>query len=227
MADVRFLLDGASADDGYFLPDFGFFATATLARLTVKLFCSLAVPKTKRTDHKRTRSNQYIELRMNDTPRNTPTRPLGSIHDFDFLAGQWKVSHRRLKQRWVGSDDWDLFEGEATCWSTLGGMGSIEELRVPARGFSGMGIRLFDVEKQQWSDYWVSSRNGVLTPPSVGRFENGAGTFISEDLDGDIPIISRGVWDRITPTSARWHQAFSRDGGKTWEHNWFMDWQRV
>ncbi len=47
------------------------------------------------------------------------------------------------------------------------------------------------------------------------------------DSDGDIPVHSRGVWDRITPTSCRWHQAYSRDGVKTWEDNWFMDWNRV
>ena len=37
----------------------------------------------------------------------------------------------------------------------------------------------------------------------------------------------RGVWDRITPTSCRWHQSTSKDGGKTWDYNWYMDWTRV
>ena len=154
-------------------------------------------------------------------------RQQSGIGDFDFLAGHWKISHRRLKQRWVGSDNWDVFEGEATCWSALGGMASIEELRVPARGFSGMGIRLFDLGKRAWADHWVSSRDGVLNSPMYGAFEDGVGTFIADEHDGDLPIKSRGVWDRITLASARWHQSFSRDGGRTWEHNWFMDWVRT
>lgn len=152
----------------------------------------------------------------------------GKSGDFNFLAGNWKVSHRRLKQRWVGSKDWDVFEGEATCVTLLAGAASVEELRVPARGFSGLGIRLLDLERKLWADYWVSSRDGVLTPPPMwGAFENGVGTFIADDRDGDIPIKAKGVWDRITPQSCRWYQAASRDGGKTWEENWFMDWVRV
>jgi hypothetical protein len=152
----------------------------------------------------------------------TPGKP----GDFEFLAGSWSISHRRLKA--PGGKDWDEFKGEATCWSILGGVGSIEELRIPARSFSGMGLRLLDVDNRLWSDFWVNGRSGVLTTPgATGVFENGVGTFLADDVDGDHPITVRGVWDRITPTSCRWHQAISRDGGKTWEGNWFMDWVRV
>jgi hypothetical protein len=153
-----------------------------------------------------------------------PIKPLGKIGDFNFLAGNWKIAHRRLKS----PNTWDVFEGEATCWTILGGVGSIEELRIPARDFAGSGIRLLDIEKRIWADYWVNARSGVLTPPGMpGVFENGVGTFLADDMDGDRPIKVRGVWDRITPTSCRWHQAVSRDGGKTWEENWFMDWVRA
>ncbi|MFN7966214.1 MAG: hypothetical protein U0V87_11060 [Acidobacteriota bacterium] len=156
------------------------------------------------------------------TVGKTPGKP----GDFNFLAGSWKISHRQLKK--PGTDEWDLFQGEATCWTILGGVGSIEELRIPARNFSGLGLRLLDVDNKVWYDYWVNARSGVLTPPGMpGSFENGAGIFIADDVDGDTPIKVRGVWDRITPTSCRWHQAISRDGGKSWEENWFMDWTRV
>jgi hypothetical protein len=159
-------------------------------------------------------------------PPAAPTaKPLGKPGDFDFLAGRWRISHRRLKGE---GQDWDRFEGEATCWTILGGVGSIEELRIPARGFSGMGLRLLDVENRVWADYWVNGRSGVLTPPgALGVFENGVGTFLADDLDGEAPIKVRGVWDRITPRSCRWHQAISRDGGTTWQENWFMDWVRA
>jgi hypothetical protein len=62
----------------------------------------------------------------------------------------------------------------------------------------------------------------------TGVFEGGVGNFIAaHDRGGDIPIHSRGVWDRITPASCRWHQAFSRDGARAWEDNWLMDRTRV
>lgn len=155
--------------------------------------------------------------------------PTGRAGDFDFLAGSWTIKNRRLTTRWVGSDDWELFDGDATCWTVLGGLGSIEELRIPAGQPRGLGIRLLDTDKGLWSDHWVGSGQGVIVPsPMWGEFNNGVGTFIAtDDRDGDIAIHSRGVWDRITATSCRWHQAFSRDGGATWEDNWFMDWTRT
>lgn len=157
-------------------------------------------------------------------PAAAATPPAGKAGDFDFLAGEWRIQHRRLKS----ADEWDEFVGEATCFSILGGVGSVEELRIPARNFSGMGLRLLDVGTKVWNDFWVNAAGGVLTTPGqTGYFEDGVGTFSADDVDGDQPIKVRGVWDRITPSSCRWQQAVSRDGGKTWEINWSMDWQRA
>lgn len=148
----------------------------------------------------------------------------GKVGDFNFLAGEWRINHRRLKS----PGEWDEFKGEATCWTVLGGVASIEELRIPARNFSGMGIRLLDVEKKVWADFWINSKSGVLTPPGLaGVFENGEGIFDADDTDDGKPIKVRGIWDRITAKSCRWRQGVSRDGGKTWEYSWFMDWTKV
>lgn len=150
----------------------------------------------------------------------------GKPGEFDFLSGEWKISHRRIDK--PGSREWSVFEGEATCWSILGGIGSIEELRIPVRNFSGMGLRLLDVEKKEWSDFWVNAKSGVLVPPAVtGGFENGVGLFISDETDGGQAIKVRGMWDNITAKTCRWQQAVSRDGGQSWEDNWIMDWKRV
>ncbi len=150
--------------------------------------------------------------------------PDGKPGDFDFLAGNWSIKHRRLK----APGDWDLFDGEATCWTILGGVGSVEELRIPARSFAGMGLRLLDVGNKIWSDFWVNAKSGVLTTPGLtGAFQDGAGVFVADDVDGDRPIKVRSVWDRITPKSCRWHQAVSYDAGKTWAENWNMDWTRI
>lgn len=143
--------------------------------------------------------------------------------DFDFLAGEWAIANRRLKD-----GAWDEFGSEATVWSILGGVGSIEELRIPARDFSGSGIRLLDMERRLWADFWVNAKSGVLTPPPMwGGFANGVGTWISDDVDGETPIKVRGVWDEITPTSCRWRQSVSRDAGASFVDNWIMQWKRV
>ncbi len=150
----------------------------------------------------------------------TPGRP----GDFNFLAGEWRINNRQPRP----DGSWVTFPGEATCWTILQGVGSVEELRIPARNFSGMGLRMLDVGASVWSDFWVNAQSGVLTTPGqTGSFENGAGIFVSDDVDNGTPIKAVGVWDGITPTSCRWRQAVSRDGGETWAQNWIMDWTRV
>lgn len=145
--------------------------------------------------------------------------------DFDFLAGEWRIKNRRKKP---GTDQWDEFEGEATVWRFLDGLGSLEELRIPARDFAGMGLRLLDVEHGVWNDYWVNAKSPVLSTPGLqGEFKGGVGTFQANEQDGEQSVIVRGVWDEITPTSCRWYQSVSKDSGKTWEDNWIMRWERV
>lgn len=154
-----------------------------------------------------------------------PTLTPGKPGDFDFLTGNWKIRNRQRKE---GAKDWDEFPGEATVWGILGGVCSIEELRIPARKFSGMGLRLLDVDKRVWSDHWVNAKSGVVGVPGVtGSFEKGAGIFISEDEENGKPVQYRGVWDGITKTSCRWSQAVSRDGRKSWEDIWLMEWTRT
>jgi hypothetical protein len=151
-----------------------------------------------------------------------PPAPTGKPGDFDFLSGEWTIKNRQLK-----NGDWENFDGEATVYGLLAGVCSVEELRIPTRNFSGMGLRLLDVERKLWADHWVNAKSGVLTPPpSWGSFVGGVGTWDADDKDGDTPVIYRGVWDQITPTSCRWYQASSRDGGKSWQESWVMRWTR-
>lgn len=147
------------------------------------------------------------------------------IGDFDFLAGEWKIHHKRLKDG--TTDQWQEFDSGATVHRVLDGMGSIEELRGPTGKYMGMGVRVWHPEEKMWADHWTGAYNGVVNPPQMGQFIDGAGVFISDDeMDGK-PVKARGVWDRITPTSCRWHQSTSSDGGKTWTWSWYMDWTRI
>jgi len=158
--------------------------------------------------------------------RGTLPRGTGKPGEFDFLAGNWNISHRFRK--FADKDEWDRFKGEATCWTILAGVGSIEELRIPERNFSGLGIRLLDIEQKLWSDFFVNAKSGVLTSPgTTGSFVDGAGIFISDEKDGETPIKVRGMWDNISKTTCRWTQSVSRDDGKTWRDGWIMDWTRA
>lgn len=147
------------------------------------------------------------------------------IGDFDFLTGEWTIKNRRLKD---GTKDiWEEFPGAATVHRVMGGMASIEELRIPATNYRGMGVRVWHPLEKLWADHWTGAYNGIVNPPQLGQFIDGEGIFISDDeIDGK-PIKARGVWDRITANSCRWHQSTSADGGKTWDYNWYMDWTRA
>jgi hypothetical protein len=152
-----------------------------------------------------------------------PTPPPGSPGDFDFLTGEWRI-HNRFRE----NGTWIEFAGEATVMPVMGGVGSVEDLRIPARNFFGMGLRLLDVERGIWSDHFVNKRSGVVTVPGqTGGFADGVGSFLSEDRDGDAIVWYRGTWDRITPTSCRWYQSSSRDLGTNWDDSWYMDWTRA
>jgi hypothetical protein len=151
--------------------------------------------------------------------------PPGRAGDFDFLSGDWRIAHQRLP---YGSTEWDLFEGEATCWSILHGVCSVEELRIPARNFAGMGLRLLDQKSAVWSDHWVNAASGVITlPGAAGGFVDGVGYFLSDYLDGDVTLRVLGIWDQITPESCRWRQATTRGNAVTWSANWIMHWRRA
>lgn len=151
--------------------------------------------------------------------------PTGDIHDFDFLYGNWSVLNRRLKQRWVGSQDWDVFTGVQHCEPRLGGAANIDEMNCPTRGFSGMTLRLFDRAAFRWSIYWINSSGATLFPPVHGGFVGDFGLFFGDDEDDEQPVKVKFLWEKQGPIHARWSQAFSRDG-VGWETNWVMEFTR-
>ena len=99
-----------------------------------------------------------------------PIDSLPEIHDFDFIHGRWTVANRRLKQWGVGSDDWDEYPSTSNCEPRLDGLANVEQIDCPARGWTGMAVRSFDIPTREWVIHWISSLNGVLQPPVRGRF---------------------------------------------------------
>ena len=161
---------------------------------------------------------------MSDEPVST-----GHEHDWDWLVGSWNVSHRRLKARLAGSTEWEEFDGTSVLWLTMGGLGTVDDnvLELPGGTYRAVGIRAFDPDAGRWSIWWLDARTPTIEPPVRGGFEDGIGTFVGDDTLNGRPIRVRFQWSQITPTSAHWEQAFSPDGGETWETNWIMDFTRA
>jgi hypothetical protein len=152
-----------------------------------------------------------------------------TARDFDFWMGRWTCRNRRLRERLAGCDEWDEFESKTIARSILGGTANEDVyLTDYAGGYVGMSFRFFDPETKLWSIYWADSRYpGPLAPPVVGAFDGDAGIFEGPDTFDGRPIVVRYTWSRVTTPTPRWEQAFSDDGGETWETNWVMDFTRA
>ena len=113
----------------------------------------------------------------------------------------------------------------------MDGWGNVDENRInmPGDTYRGVGLRAYDPKTGQWAIWWVDSRYAARSrrPAGEGQFVNGVGTFYADDTLRGKPIRVRFTWSKITPTRAHWEQAFSLDGGKTWETNWTMEFHRA
>jgi hypothetical protein len=148
--------------------------------------------------------------------------------DFDFFIGSWNITCRNLPDRLVGSTTWETFGARTVARKILGGLGHIEEFTMERASGAreGLAMRLFDPATRQWSVYAASDRSGFDPHPAVGVFKDGRFEGYSyEPWEGKY-ILCRVIWSAITSTSFHWEQAFSADGGNTWETNWISDFVR-
>ena len=150
-------------------------------------------------------------------------------NNFDSLVGTWDGVNRRLAERLVGSEVWEEgFPGRLVIRPALGGAAYLDEVHFPTLDSHGLTMCLFDPELDEWSLYTASSAGSPpLDPPMVGRFVDGHGEFFCEETYEGRDIQVRHTWTDITATTARWEQAFSVDGGETWETNWIAEQTRV
>ncbi|HEY7642283.1 MAG TPA: hypothetical protein VH814_21295 [Steroidobacteraceae bacterium] len=149
--------------------------------------------------------------------------------DFDYFLGDWKVQHRRLKERLAGSNDWEEYAGTTRCQAILGGIANFNDSIVHRAGntYRSLGLRAFDAKTNVWTDWSLDGRNPTqVSVDGVGQFANGIGTFFADDTFNGKPIRVRGMFKSISAHEASWEQAFSPDGGKTWETNYVMRYTR-
>ena len=113
----------------------------------------------------------------------------------------------------------------------MGGWGNIDDnvLNKPSGAYRAVTIRAYDPKTARWAIWWLDGRDpfGNLDPPVIGHFEKGVGTFYADDTFKGKPVRVRFIWSHITATSIRREQAFSADGGKTWETNWITEFTRA
>jgi hypothetical protein len=155
------------------------------------------------------------------SPQRTPTERDGQ-HDFDFDIGTWKTHLSRLAHPLTGSTIWVQLEGTTVVRKVWNGRANLAELDAdgPAGHIQVLSLRLYNPVSHQWSLNTANSSSGTVSQPTIGEFKNGRGEFFDQEPINGRTILVRNVWSDITPDSCRFEQAFSDDGGKTWEVNW-------
>jgi hypothetical protein len=155
--------------------------------------------------------------------------PRDGQRDFDFEIGTWKTSLKRLLSPLTGSTKWVEYEGTTIVRKVWEGNANLVELDVSgsAGNIKALSLRLYNPESRQWSLNFANIKGGVMAVPTIGEFKNGRGEFYNQETLNGRAILVRFVIFDITPNSCRFEQAFSDDGGKTWEVNWIATDTRV
>jgi hypothetical protein len=126
----------------------------------------------------------------------------------------------------TGSHDWYEFNGTNFVHPVWKGEANIDEsyLYRQTGRLDALTLRLYDPATRQWSLYWGTAKKGLSIPPTVGHFDaNGLGKFYDNETFAGKPITVRYTWMHPKPDTWHFEQAFSPDGGKTWETNWISD----
>jgi hypothetical protein len=170
----------------------------------------------------------FLRVDAAPAPPAPAASPHDGAHDFDFLIGDWKAHVRRLPDRLVGSTTWYEYDGISRHKKLLDSNANFEEFEVEGRDkrlhIKAQTLRLYNPASHQWSIYGLDLDKGSLeTPPLVGQFTGRRGELYNQqDYKGRLVLV-RYVWIDLSPTSAHMDQAFSADGGKSWEVNWICD----
>jgi len=149
-------------------------------------------------------------------------------HDFDWDIGTWKTHQRRLLHPLTGSTTWVEYNGTDVVRKIWEGANSgVVEADGPSGHLEIFTLRLYNPQAHQWSISFTNPSTGTMSIPSVGEFKDGRGEFYDQETFNGRAILLRFSVSDITPTSCHFEQAFSDDGGRTWETNFIVTETRV
>jgi len=152
-----------------------------------------------------------------------PATPAGSPHDFDFEHGRWHTTVRRRLHPLGGSELWTDYAGTTCVLPIWSGRANLVELDVsgPKGSLQALSLRLFDPRQERWTLNFSNPASGTLAPAMTGGFGGGRrGVFYSAETFDGRPVVVRFIIESTSADSCRFEQAFSPDGGTTWETNW-------
>jgi hypothetical protein len=170
----------------------------------------------------------FCALLAGSAVRGAEATPRDGQHDFDFEFGRWSARVSRLTKPLSGAHTWTEYSGPSIVTKVWGGQANLGEIDLagPAGRIRGLSLRLYEPATRQWRISWANSNDGLLGTPMVGGFANGRGEFYNQETYDGRAIFVRFIFSDIAANSFRLEQAFSADGGRTWEANWIATFAR-
>lgn len=142
---------------------------------------------------------------------------------FDFWVGEWSVNLRIRQPDFTWKDS---VQAVTKVYPILQGKALLELWNSePIKGYS---LRYYDPAKMKWV-LWLNwpQPNHSGSAHLEGEFRHGRGEFFATRTNpAGEEVISRYTFSDVSPTSLRWDDAYSNDGGNTWRNNWIMEFSR-
>jgi hypothetical protein len=151
-------------------------------------------------------------------------------HDFDFNIGVWKTHIKRFLDPFASGSKSIELNGTVTVRKVWDGRAQLEEIEAdgPNGHWEGLSLFLYNPQAHQWSQSFVNSKVGTLSPSSnVGEFKDGRGVLVGQDTVNDKMILVRAVWSDIKPDSHQYDESYSNDGGATWVRSFIANLTRL
>lgn len=159
-----------------------------------------------------------VSLAQTPTPTSAPR---DGQHDFDFNIGVWHTHIKRVLDPFASSSESVELNGTVTVRKVWDGKAELEEIEAdgPKGHWEALTLFLYNPSAHQWSQSFVNSKVGTLSPSStnVGEFRDGRVVLVGQDSSvNDKTILVKAVWSDIKPDSHQYMESYSNDGGTTW-----------
>ncbi len=122
-----------------------------------------------------------------------------------------------------GANDWVEMDGITNVTPVWGGKANLAEFKANGSSVAmeRLALRVYNPTTKQWSINFAQPDSGTLgDTPGVGEVRDGRLTFYDQEpINGKATLVRFSIWG-TTADTAQSEQAFSLDGGKTWEMNW-------
>lgn len=142
-------------------------------------------------------------------------------HEFDFHNGNWKTHSTRLDKPLSGSTQWGKADGTVAVGRIWDGSANISEVRTdyPSGPVDFLALRWYNPTAKQWNLSFATAAGGELGTVMAGRFKDGRIDFYDQEpYDGKAVLVRFSAWEE-SKGHPYTEQAFSADGGKSWEIN--------